>query len=402
MAEPTIDREADVPEYELPEIWPPTEMDWSTRRAELIALAEQHIYGRLPSGRAKVTATLVDDGPLQGLPSARRRQWRVAISAGPATAHVDLLLVSPATLPGNRRPPVVLALNFYGNHTVTDDPTVVLPRSWVPARRELAARDHRASAADRGLRVHRFPLELILSRGAALATAYCGDIAPDTADAPPDAGVWPVLRALGFAHDAPDRPGTIAAWAWGLSRLLDALRGAAPELNEDRVAVLGHSRLGKAALWAGVLDPRFWFVAVNESGCGGAALARRRFGERLVNINTNFPHWFCPRHHTYNEREADLPLDQHQVLAAVAPRSLHVGSAAEDRWADPKGEYLALREAATVWRRLGAGDFPLEPGWPESGGVVRGASLAYHLRPGPHNLTAVDWEHYLDSFLPKP
>jgi hypothetical protein len=401
---PNYDESA-VPAYTLPALLTfndgravATAHDWAQRRAELIQLMAAHLYGRLP-GHApalRVEAVESDDAALEG--TARRRQFRVHLAAGPARASFDLLLYLPAARSPDLAPvPVWLGLNFFGNHTVHPDPAIHLPATWVPAEGELGAPGHRARECGRGAWSRRWPLAEILARGHGLATVYCGDFAPDFAGGDSfDRGVHPLLRALGAAAVPEERPGAIAAWSWGLSRALDALT-TLPEVDAARVAVIGHSRLGKAALWAGATDERFALVVSNQSGCGGAALFRRRFGETLAAIDTRFPHWFSPRLRAYHERESALPFDQHQLLALIAPRPLHVGSASEDRWADPRGEFLALAAAAPLYSLFGYEALPPGAVWPASGGVVRGDRAAYHLRAGRHDLLAEDWRHYLDT-----
>jgi hypothetical protein len=258
---------------------------------------------------------------------------------------------------------------------------------------EQKTANNRATAATRGTHAHRWNVESVIARGYATVTAYYGDLCEDRPE-----GLRSDVGALFGGADvetrATDAWGAIGIWAWGLSRALDCL-SADPEIDATRVAVHGHSRLGKAALWAGAQDERFAAVISNDSGCGGAALSMRDYGETVERINTAFPYWFARNFRRYNGREKEMPLDQHELLALIAPRPLHVASAEDDRWADPRGEFLALQATEPVYRLFGHRGLGVTT-MPAVNQTVLGDSLAYHIRPGPHDITPVDWANYLD------
>ncbi len=372
-----VDEEAG-PAYTLPSVLrfadgtPVTTREaWPARRAELLELFETHVYGRTPPAPGPIAARVLEPETEVLHGTATRMQVRVFLLGEEPGAFLDLLVYVPSG-PGPH--PVVLGLNFQGNHTTGDDPAIRLPEGPVRSGSLVEPKAVPASDEERGDAKRRWPVEEIVGRGYALATGYYGDIAYDDRRLAYDG----LLGALSQRDPPPpDSWGAIGAWAFGLSRAMDWV-AAHDRLDTSRVVVLGHSRLGKAALWAGAQDERFGMVVSNDSGCGGAALSRRRFGESVATINKLFPHWFSRRFHTYADNEDELPVDQHQLLALIAPRPLYVASAADDLWADPKGERLATEAAWPVADLLGT---------PRPG---------YHVRPGGHDLTLVDWNHFLD------
>ncbi len=373
-----------------------TREEWiEKRRPELIRIFEDQVYGRVPQPPQPVRPTfhiLSEDKQALG-GTAIRREITIEFLYKTGAPRIFLLIYLPKERVASGRVPAFLGLNFEGNHTIHGDPGISLATGWVPNNPGHGVTDHRPAESTRGSSASRWQVERMLAHGYALATAYYGDIDPDYDDGFQN-GVHPLFHGSGHLRPAANEWGSIATWAWGLSRCLDALETVA-EIDARKVVLTGHSRLGKAALWAGATDPRFAIVISNESGCGGAALSRRNFGETVLRINTSFPHWFCTNFRQYNGHEDRLPVDQHELIALIAPRPVLVSSAAEDLWADPKGEFLAALGASPVYKLLGTeGLAATAMPTPEHGQLVL-STVGYHIRPGKHDVTAVDWNAFM-------
>jgi hypothetical protein len=392
--------EASVPPYILPKLLVMADgtpvsdaRTWcKKRRLEILRLFEQQMFGRTPqAARAPAEMWFEETSPAQTALGgvALRKEVTVHFTPGSGGPQMSLLLYLPARAAG--AVPAFLGLNFHGNHTLRNDPRVTLSGLWMQPYGQGVV-DNRATEASRGSAASRWEVEAILERGYGLVTAYCGDLDPDFDDGFQN-GVHPLFYRPGQSRPAADEWGTIAAWAWGLSRVLDYLE-TDPAVDARRVAVIGHSRLGKTAVWAGATDERFALVISNNSGCGGAALSRRHFGETVKLINDRFPHWFCANFRQYNDRENELPFDQHELLALIAPRPLYVASAEGDRWSDPRGEFLSVLHASPVYKLLGVEGLPASDMPPFNQAVM--GTLAYHIRSGGHDVTAFDWARYLD------
>lgn len=391
--------EAKVPAYTLPDPLVCTDgtpvtnaQVWrAKRRPELLRLFEEQVYGRAPGrpNAMRFETVSIKTNALGG--RATRKEVMIWFTGKPDGSSLNLLLYTPNA--AKQPVPVFLGLNFNGNHAVSTEPDVQLSDRWMVSERSSCIVSNHATPACRGIEATRWPVERILARGYALATVYYGDLEPDFA-AGWKQGVRAALSPAGTnTIFQPDDWGAISAWAWGLSRALDYLETES-RVDPKRVAVLGHSRLGKTALWAGARDERFAIVISNDSGEGGAALARRRFGERTGDLNRRFPHWFCGNFKKYSDREDELPVDQHELIALIAPRPVYVASATEDRWADPRGEFLAAKGAEPVYQLLGRAGLGVAT-QPAADQPV-GYFIGYHLRTGPHDTTDYDWAQYLN------
>lgn len=387
--------ESKVPDFELPELLTAadgtrieTPAQWNDiRRPEILALFEEHVFGQAPPQLDQLRYRIRSEHPAALDGRAIRREITVFFSDDDAGPQMDILVYTPAA--AVEPVPCFLGLNFKGNHTIEADPALHLPTIYGPGDKGPAVST--PADATRGTRSNRWPVAMIVEQGFGLATIYYGDIDPDFHDDFHNGihSLWPEQQGTNRPANA---GGSIAAWSWGLSRALDVLE-TDPLVDGNRVAVFGHSRLGKTSLWAGATDPRFRMVISNDSGCGGAALSRRRFGETVGRINTVFPHWFCRNHRSFNDNEDALPVDHHMLIALSAPRTVYVASAEKDQWADPRGEMLSLYYAGPVYELFGRKGLPSST-MPAIDQPIH-TDVGYHIRTGKHDVKDFDWQQYL-------
>ena len=319
--------ESKVPQYTLPELLK-TSRDqpvkdksvWeSIRRGEVLGLFKNEIYGQMVHGYEDLAfvSTKMDVDAMNK--KATLKEVRITVTKVGKSVNIQLLYF----VPNKRNGPV---------------PAFIL----------INNRDKKNTDASRNEKSEFWPAEQLIDSGYAIAAFHVSDLAPDDKDNYQKG----VLQLYPDQINSPNGMKAIGSWAWGACRVLDYLEQDA-DINQSRIFVVGHSRGGKAALWAGAVDKRFAMVFSNCSGNSGAALSRRKFGETVKAINTNFPHWFADNYKKYNDNENALPVDQHMLIALIAPRPVYVTSATKDLWADPKGSYLSLVNAKPVYDLYG-------------------------------------------------
>ena len=387
-----------VPQYTLPDplVLPngddiTKKSQWQIQRQRILNIFRDQVYGRVPDFPVETHFEDLSCSRSALGEQAIRKEIRITLKRGQKSLDLDLLIFLPNS--ASKRPvPVFMGMNFSGNHTIHPDPEISLSTKWIPDFPGAKTINHRATEADRGIRQCRWPIEKIIHNRFGLVTLYYGDLDPDFDD-----GFQNGIHAL-FYNDGQDRPasdewGSISAWAWGLQRAMDYCH-IDEQIDETKVALIGHSRLGKTALWAAAQDERFAAIIANNSGCMGAAISKRQFGETIEAINNTFPHWFCENFKKYNGNEEELEFDQHFLIALLAPRPVYIASAQNDLWADPQGEFLGLKHAGGVYQLFDYHDL-IKAEMPDINQPV-GNRIRYHIRPGDHDITNFDWGYYLN------
>ena len=359
------------------------------RRAELLEIFASQMYGRTPKDKIKVAYETLSENPgfLNG--KATAKQVKFTFTNGPKKHEAVLLLVLPNWPKG--KVPVFVSYNYKGNHSTAPDSSILLPSFFaLPETPDYLRWDE--ADRERGCQSSRWCYEKIIDRGYGIATMFYQDIYPDLAGKD-EHGIAPLFTGYQPDQKASDQWQALGAWAWGSSRIADYLE-TQKKVDMKKIIIMGHSRHGKAALWAGAQDKRFSIVISNNSGCGGAALSKRVFGENIARITNSFPYWFCPAFNQYAGNEAGLPFDQHELAALIAPRKVYIASAIEDEWADPKGEFLAGYYAGPVYELYGLKGLDNNVQPPVHQPLMN--DVGYHIREGKHDVTDYDWMSFMD------
>ncbi|WP_289030539.1 acetylxylan esterase [uncultured Algoriphagus sp.] len=360
--------ESKVPPLHLPSIFISekgkvinSKEEWeSLRKPEIFKLFESEVYGQIPKDLDQVSFEVNERLDHEFNSIAKLEEVDIKIQLGDRSHRMRLNLLLPKE--SNGPYPIILLINHR-------DP------------------EEDGSLAEEGY----WPVAELIERGFATASFHAETVAPDDTIR----YVNGILNNL-YPEQKEQSDGlkALGAWGWGAMRAMDYFEQH-QAIDSKKSILVGHSRSGKAALWASANDPRWAITYANESGCGGAALSKRKFGETVEIINNRFTHWFAENFRKYNSAEESLPLDQHMLPALIAPRAVYYASAKGDEWADPKGEYLGLQIGSEVFSQIYAKESPFKTTWEELNGPVSSNTLGYHIREGEHNLTWEDWEIFL-------
>ena len=381
-----------------------TAADWERRRAEILGIFAREMYGVEPPPPAALNADLVDE-KVTCAGYAIRRQYKMTFTPDKSEPVVNWIAWIPRW--AKKPAPVILFLNYRGNHELVSDPDIPLMTAW--SHNGKFVKNHRPDESTRGIMLRsdadsKFPLGMLLSRGYAVMSACYCEVSPDPTfhEKKPEFSQKTFPYTGVFALWGPrdesrtDNTTSLGAWAWALSRGLD-LAERIPEIDAKKSVVTGCSRLGKSALLAAARDTRFAVCVPNQCGGGGVCLAKRDFGE---NVNTEvhaFSHWYCRAYDKYAKDPARLlTFDQHLLLASIAPRAVLVEGFDTSRWMDTEGEFLACVAAAPVWRFLGKGTMPSVPYPDNYDESAIGDCLGYVRRSEMHGIADCDWMWLLD------
>lgn len=380
--------EDEVPPYTLPDPLVATDGTQITtpeqwvqkRRPEILDLLETEMWGR-PPGEIDRFESRIHSIHTTG--DITYKQVILTLVKGDRSLDIPLLICLPAN--AGEPVPVFVAPNFKGNHTVTEDPNVIMRND----RFAIKGNDDDSRTDPRGSASFRWPLELLTSRGYALVTFGRESVLVDARDPDYEAGVYSLFPKPHEPHDW----GMVAAWAWSVSRIIDYLE-TDDAIDASRIAVKGTSRLGRMSLWAGATDQRIGLTISNVSGKGGTSLLKRQYGLPSDEAIGAKSHRFGDNLQKYVGRIDEMPFDTHFCLALVAPRPLYVSHAEEDTKADILGAFLALKAASPVYELLGTEGFVADAMPPVNSPIT--SIVGMHIRPGEHEVKLYDWQCYLD------
>ena len=330
------------------------------RRQEILSLFENNVYGQMPKRFDSIQFKSVNTPGMVMGGKAYQRRAEISVWRMGKMLKINLLMFIPSS--AKKPTPVFLFINNRGLEQT--DPTRKIQSEFWPA-------------------------EMVIDSGYAIATFHVSDAAPDNNDHYKEGALQLFPEQLTMENGMK----AIGAWAWAASRVMDYFERE-HLIDAKHVFIVGHSRGGKAALWAGAQDRRFAMVFSNCSGNSGAALSRRQIGETVKKINTTFPYWFCDNYKKYNDNVAALPVDQHMLISLIAPRPVYTTNATKDVWADPKGSYISIKNAEPVYalyKKKSA--LPKTP--PKVGVAVIASPIGYHIREGEHDLTKFDWNNFI-------
>jgi len=350
---------------ETPEAW------MEQRRPEILSLFANLIYGRVPAPAKPIEVSyevvLEDKGFMDGMATRKDVKIHLENTKGRMSMHFLVFV------PNNAQKPVPAFFKHSFNNTQSDD--------------------FDASSSRPGFLKNGWPLGELFERGYGFCAVYQQDLVRHN-EVEFLHSIHKLFYPEGQSFPKSHEWGVLSACAWGASRAMDYLE-TDPAIDHSRIAIMGHSKMGKATLWTAAQDERFALAISAQSGCAGAALWRRKSGETLKKMVTRFPYWLCRNAWKFVEQEDDLPVDQHMLLACIAPRPVYVHSSTDDTWADSRGEYLSAYHASEVYQLLGKK--ALESSMlPEVGKPIIESHVGYHIREGGHSIEMYDWHRFMD------
>lgn len=369
---------------------------FNQRRPEILRMMGENQFGKVPGRPPQMTFEVFDKGTPAFGGKAIRKQITIYFTADHASNYLDLLEYIPADAKGPV--PVLLNMGWSGNNLSVDDPGVKVGRRWDMRKKTRVPALPGGPHFGRPLDVPRF-----MAHGLAVAIFNYTDVDPDALGALSQ-GIRAAYLKPAQTEPAPDEWGSIAAWSWGISRVIDYFE-TDPQIDAKRIAITGASRLGKTVLWTAARDPRVACCIASVSGEGGAALSRRNYGETVAHLTapTRYPYQFARNYAKWAYRANEAPFDAHFIIALVAPRPLLLQTGSTDKWSDPYGEFLAAKAATPVYHLLGKKGIE-EYSMPPAGEPML-HTLGYLMHAGPHGVMPADWPvffEFLDKYLKAP